>query len=163
MIRRSTVNDVDRILEIYDIAKEFMKKSGNPNQWNRLYPYRELILDDIKNNASFVVCDQDGSVYATFAFFLGEDKTYKVIEDGEWLNSLPYGAIHRIASDTTHSGVLKQCVDYCKQFTKNIRIDTHHDNKIMQHLLEKYGFIRCGIIYIETGDKRIAYHLECKV
>jgi RimJ/RimL family protein N-acetyltransferase len=39
----------------------------------------------------------------------------------------------------------------------NIRIDTHRDNAIMQHLLEKNGFVKCGIIYVEDGSPRIAY------
>ena len=159
IIRHSKKEDVATILKIYDKAKEFMRKSGNPNQWNRLYPYEELILDDIQKNASYVVCDENGEVHATFAFFLGEDPTYNVIKDGEWLNDEPYGAIHRIASDGVLRGVLESAVMFCKQHTNNLRIDTHHDNKVMQHLLEKNGFTRCGIIFIETGDERIAYHL----
>lgn len=27
----------------------------------------------------------------------------------------------------------------------------------MQHVLEKNGFVRCGIIHLENGDPRIAY------
>ena len=38
-----------------------------------------------------------------------------------------------------------------------IRIDTHRDNKIMQHNLLKYGFTYCGIIYLANGDERLAY------
>ena len=30
----------------------------------------------------------------------------------------------------------------------NIRIDTHLDNRIMQHVIKKYGFTYCGIIYL---------------
>ena len=37
----------------------------------------------------------------------------------------------------------------------NIRIDTHRDNKPMRHLLEKYGFTYCGIIYLLNGDERL--------
>ena len=43
---------------------------------------------------------------------------------------------------------------------KNIRIDTHEDNRIMQHLLDKYGFAKCGCIYVEDGTPRIAYQKE---
>ena len=39
----------------------------------------------------------------------------------------------------------------------NIRIDTHRDNKIMQHNILKYGFSYCGIIYLLSGDERLAY------
>ena len=34
----------------------------------------------------------------------------------------------------------------------NIRIDTHRDNKIMQHNILKQGFTYCGIIYLQSGD-----------
>ena len=37
------------------------------------------------------------------------------------------------------------------------RADTHADNKIMQHLLEKNGFTRCGVIHVADGSPRFAY------
>lgn len=40
---------------------------------------------------------------------------------------------------------------------QSLRADTHADNKIMQHLLEKNGFARCGIIHVEDGTPRVAY------
>lgn len=39
-----------------------------------------------------------------------------------------------------------------------LRADTHADNKVMQHLLEKNGFVRCGNITLADGTSRIAYH-----
>lgn len=38
-----------------------------------------------------------------------------------------------------------------------MRIDTHADNHIMQHVIEKAGFQRCGIIFTDDGTPRIAY------
>ena len=32
-VRNATENDFDRIMEIYRYAREFMIRSGNPNQW----------------------------------------------------------------------------------------------------------------------------------
>lgn len=29
----------------------------------------------------------------------------------------------------------------------------------MQHVIEKYGFTYCGIIYLASGDERLAYQL----
>ena len=82
---------------------------------------------------------------------------YDVIE-GKWLNDEPYGTIHRIASNGTEKGIMKICLDYCDNYVSNIRIDTHKDNKIMQHLLEKFNFKYCGIIYLSDGNPRLAYH-----
>jgi len=42
-------------------------------------------------------------------------------------------------------------------YDTNIRIDTHRDNKIMQHNILKHGFTYCGIIYLLSGDERLAY------
>ena len=97
-------------------------------------------------------------IQAVFALIPGDDPTYGYI-DGSWLNDAPYAAIHRVASSGKRKGVLQECLDYCIAKHQNLRIDTHFDNKIMQHLLEKYGFQRCGTIYLENGDPRIAYQL----
>ncbi len=32
-IRKSRQQDIDRIMEIYDFARDFMARHGNPNQW----------------------------------------------------------------------------------------------------------------------------------
>jgi hypothetical protein len=48
-------------------------------------------------------------------------------------------------------------MDWCFSKDPNIRIDTHRDNKIMQHNILKEGFSYCGIIYLESGDERLAY------
>ena len=39
----------------------------------------------------------------------------------------------------------------------NIRVDTHSDNHIMQHLLARHGFTLCGTIYLASGSPRLAY------
>ena len=48
-------------------------------------------------------------------------------------------------------------MDFCFAHDVNIRIDTHRDNLIMQHNLLKHGFAYCGIIYLASGDTRLAY------
>ena len=64
-----------------------------------------------------------------------------------------------VASDGQIHGLVQKVVAFCEQQTKHLRIDTHHDNKVMQHVIEKNGFTRCGTIYLltENGDPRIAY------
>ena len=52
------------------------------------------------------------------------------------------------------------CLDWCFERWPNVRVDTHRDNKVMQHILTKYGFQRCGIIYVKNGTERIAYQME---
>jgi ribosomal protein S18 acetylase RimI-like enzyme len=38
-----------------------------------------------------------------------------------------------------------------------LRADTHKDNLPMQGLLNKHGFKRVGVIYLENGAQRIAF------
>ena len=52
---------------------------------------------------------------------------------------------------------MELCLSFCETKISNIRVDTHNDNKIMQYLLEKHGYQKCGIIYVKDGSPRIAY------
>lgn len=158
-IRKAEQKDLDSILKVYEIAREYMRNSGNPFQWGTEHPKRDLLEDDIKKGELFVGVDMDDKIHFVFAFILGADPTYSYIEGGKWLSDDPYGTIHRIASDGTTPGAVQSAVDYCKIIISNIRIDTHHDNKTMQHVVEKIGFTRCGIIYLPDKSPRIAYQL----
>ncbi len=154
----ATMHDLESVLSIYERAREYMRRTGNPNQWKTTNPTKETVVEDIKNG-NLCLLTSDNGIEAVFAFIRGDDPTYNVIE-GEWLNDKPYHAVHRVASAGKSRGVLKHCIDYCLQFSGEIRIDTHEDNKIMQHSLEKLGFKRCGIIHLLNGEPRIAYHLS---
>jgi RimJ/RimL family protein N-acetyltransferase len=156
MIRKAVMKDLPRMEEIFAYAREQMKKNGNPNQWGEDRPARDSICRNIENGYSHLLME-DGQIYGTFVFFIGNDPTYDVIENGAWLSDAPYGVIHQVASDGTKKGILTEIVKYCESQIGNLRIDTHKDNYIMQHLLEKNGFQYCGIIYTDDGTKRLAY------
>ena len=158
-IRTALPDDLPSILRVYEIAREYMRQSGNPDQWGTSKPRKELLVEDIRKGELFVGEDEKGEIRFVFAFILGADPTYSYIEDGAWLSDAPYGTIHRIASDGTVSGVVKTAVEFCKKTISNIRIDTHEKNTTMQHVVEKLGFQKCGIIYIDDGTPRIAYQL----
>ena len=51
----------------------------------------------------------------------------------------------------------KAVLDWSMEHCQSLRADTHADNKIMQHLLEKNGFTRCGVIHVADGSPRFAY------
>lgn len=153
-VRKAVEADYPRILEIYAHAREFMAKTGNPNQWGTNYPPVEMLQEDIRVGNLFVV-EREG-LHGVFAYFTEPDPTYSYIEDGAWLNESPYGTIHRVAGDGS-GGVFSAVLKFAEDCNRHVRIDTHHDNVVMQHVLEKHGFQRCGIIYLEDGDPRIAY------
>ena len=154
-IRKPVMSELDNILRIYACAREQMKKNGNPSQWGDDKPKLQTIIQDIKNEYSYII-ENEGKICGVFALLFGEEPSYRIIE-GKWANDKPYGTIHRVASDGSVKGILKECLDFCEKQAGYIRIDTHEDNKIMQHLLGKYGYIKCGIIHVEDGSPRIAY------
>ncbi len=154
-IRKSTREDLPRILELYENARTFMAQHGNASQWGKTFPPPELIESDIAAGKSYV-CLDDGKIAATFYFAIEADPTYAKI-NGSWLNDFPYGVVHRIASDGVTKGAGTFCLNWALEKINNIKIDTHRDNLPMQKLLEKLGFVRCGIITIEDGTERIAF------
>ena len=157
MFRGAVRGDLPQILKIYAHARAVMKASGNPTQWGDNFPPQELLEEDIDSNRLFLYV-VNGQIEAVFAFILGPDPTYAAIEDGQWLDdTLPYGTVHRLASAGKHKGVGKAVLDWNMEHCQSLRADTHADNKIMQHLLEKNGFTRCGIIHVADGSPRFAY------
>ncbi len=154
-IRHTRIDELEQVMEIYDYARHQMRLNGNPSQWIDGYPTKDIIKDDINNDNSFIIEDND-EILGVFTFIIGIEPTYENII-GEWINDETYGTIHRIASAGKGNKVFNYCLDYCFKCVANIRIDTHEDNKIMRHILESNGFYRCGTIFVSNGTPRIAY------
>lgn len=155
-IRKTRHEDLAEVMEIYACARKFMAQTGNPAQWGDGYPKEALIKEDIRKGISYVA-EYDGVIETVFVYFQGDDPTYHHIENGGWKNDAPYGVIHRIASRGRVKGSGSRCLQWGFSQCKNLRIDTHDDNVVMQHVLEKNGFEKCGRIYTESGSPRIAY------
>jgi len=154
-IRKTTLQDLPIVMDIYEQARAMMRESGNPNQWKDDRPSQEQIIRDIDQRVSYVY-EIDGTIVAVFYFNVQTDPTYSKI-DGQWLNDGPYGVVHRIARARDAKGVGAFCLNWCFAAHPNIRIDTHRDNAPMLKLLDKLGFVYCGIIWIENGDERMAF------
>lgn len=154
-IRPANRADMADILNMYEQARQFMRANGNPTQWGDSHPRQEILEEDLLLGRLYAV-EQDGQLCGVFMFQIGEDPTYSHIE-GSWRSEEPYGVIHRIAGNG--GGIFAAALEYCKGRMDHLRIDTHADNKPMQHVVEKAGFSRRGIIYVEDGSPRIAYDL----
>ncbi len=165
-IRKSAMQDLDRIMEIYAHARQFMAQHGNPNQWGPTrWPPESLVREDIATGRSYLCVNDAGYGIGTFFFVRGEDiePTYRDITEGAWLDGSPYGVVHRIASDGSEKGVGTFCLEWAYAQCGHLRIDTHGDNTVMQRLLEKLGFRHCGTIHvIEDDAPRLAYEKSAK-
>ena len=163
-IRKTTRRDLDRVMEIYAGARRFMAAHGNPRQWGATnWPPEALIRADIETGRSYVCTDARGAVIGTFFYDCGPDvePTYRAITDGAWRGGADYGVVHRLAGDGSQPGIGAFCLNWAFGRCGHLRVDTHGDNIVMQRLLEKLGFVRCGIIHVEEDDDpRIAYEKD---
>ena len=156
-IREARTSDMAEIMMVMDAAKKIMRQSGNMHQWADSYPSEDVITTDMERGGAFVV-EHDGSIAGYFAFLPSPEPTYDRIYEGQWVDdSLPYHVIHRIASRPDVHGIFSCIMEFCLAREPNIRIDTHRDNRIMQHNIAKHGFTYCGIIYLASGDERLAF------
>ena len=170
ILRRAEKRDVEQIMEIIESAKAYMKDCG-VNQWQDGYPNRERIETDIAEDIAYVLCD-NGEICAFAAIAFTPERTYADI-DGKWLNDEPYAVIHRSAVSGARRGtgcgrrLMERAEELCKtRGCKNIRIDTHRDNKSMARLLGACGYIKCGVITLEDRAEsdilRDGYHKVLK-
>ena len=162
-VRPARLDDLVSIMVIYDSARKYMAANDNPTQWNNGYPSRELLQSDIAKHQLYVCCAEGDRICGVFVLALGDDPTYSYIANGAWLSDEPYATIHRIASNGSVRGIFDACLAFAHGVSKNLRADTHSDNKIMQRVLISHGFVHCGTIYIADGTPRLAYQYKSTV
>ena len=163
-LQLSTSSNIHNILQIINDAKVYLK-SKDIDQWQNGYPNQTQIEQDIANNESYVLINDENQVIATSMFSIRPEPTYKLI-DGAWkINEKEkYGVIHRLAIDKNYrkkgiaSYVFKEFHQkLMKQQIRSLKIDTHEDNHEMQYLVKKLGYVYCGIIFTEYNAKRFAF------
>ena len=164
-IRKAKIEELEKIMPIFNEARKTIAMLGI-NQWQNGYPDESVISSDIKREESYVLEDAAG-IFGSFAMILTGEPTYDRIYEGKWLHSgdgKSYLAIHRVAISVSRrgSGASGKLIAFAEEFgrenlKKSIRIDTHEGNVVMRRMLEKNGFSYTGVIYLDSGEKRVAY------
>ena len=163
-IQLSTFEDIPAIIAIINDAKEYLA-SQKIDQWQNGYPNAEQVANDIKNNESYVVINDENEVIATAMFTTNPEPTYKII-DGNWNidENEKYGVVHRMAikKEFRKFGLATFIfhefhMQLLEKKIKSLKIDTHEKNLGMQALIKKLGYTYCGIIYTNYHAKRLAF------
>lgn len=125
------------------------------------YPNLETLRSGITCGKGYVV-KVDGAVAGYLCIDFDGKPAYDTI-DGAWRAGEPYAVVHRMAVDRTSRGqgladttffrIRELCRD---RVVRNIRVDTGFPNLRMQHVLEKNGFVRRGVVVFQ-GSGKIAY------
>ena len=182
--RKSTFDDIDRILEIIEKAKAELKKMGL-DQWQKGYPNREVIESDVKKGISYVLEETaennensgekvSGKIVGTIVLSPEREEPYSKIE-GKWItDDDDYMVVHRLAvdSDVKNKGLATKILEFSEGVCienkiLSLKADTHENNEPMKRLLAKNGFSFCGLIYLDRepdlGAKRTAYEKIIKI
>ena len=67
-IRNTLPEDMDRVMFIFEQARQFMRLNGNLHQWTGGYPSEEVLEADISSNSSFVCVDDQKEVLSLRVF-----------------------------------------------------------------------------------------------
>ena len=162
--RKATNADIKDIMHVIDDAKQYLRDQGI-DQWQNGMPNEVTIKNDLLTHESYVFLINE-QIVGYLTINLGEEISYHTIYDGAWaLPGSNHGTIHRTALLNSCRGQgLATCLfevgeEVCrKHYKQSVRIDTHEDNRLMQHLIQKNGYQFCGIIRLEQDNtERFVY------
>ncbi|WP_155287051.1 GNAT family N-acetyltransferase [Lacticaseibacillus zhaodongensis] len=166
-VRPGVSSDASAILDVIAGARQFLA-SQHIDQWQGSYPDAAAVESDIAAGTNRVLT-VDGVVTGTASLITGPDPFYKFIEGRGWQNpnSSDYHAIHRFAIGDAGRGLHLSRVFMSSLLSelyfrgvRDVRIDTHPDNRIMQHVVSSNGFQPVGTVYLdEPVPERFAYQL----
>lgn len=146
--------DVPAIMTLVEAAVRRLAAMG-VDQWQDGYPNRGRIEQDVAEGIGYVIEEADRVVAYGAVIFTGEE-AYRAI-DGRWLTDEEnYVVVHRmcVAEEVVGHGFGRRFMEAAEQLSRgrvqSFRVDTHADNRVMQSLLPRLGFTRCGIIYFES-------------
>lgn len=144
--------DVPAIMTLVEAAVRRLGAMG-VDQWQDGYPNRGRIEQDVAEGTGYVIEEND-RVVAYGAVILTGEEAYRTIE-GQWLTEEEnYVVVHRlcVADEVVGRGFGRRFMEAVEQLSsgrvRSFRVDTHADNRVMQSLLPRLGFTRCGTIRI---------------
>lgn len=164
-VRTAVLQDKQDIINIIAGAVKRMGEQGL-DQWQKGYPSKEIIDEDIEKKQGYVAVLEDKTVgYMSLMFT--DLECYENI-DGSWADNGFYCSVHRLCVDGENlkAGIASAMLAAAELIAKeqgylNMRIDTHKDNAAMRSVVEKNGYVHCGTIKLiggeEDGAKREAY------
>ena len=165
IVRPVKPEETGRVAAIFEEAKKTIAALGI-DQWQDGYPDKSIADSDARAGISYAVT-VDGEIAGVCTLIPDGEPTYDVIEGGEWLtgnDNRRYMTVHRMAVAVAYrgSGAAACLLRFAAERAEasgllSVRIDTHEGNAVMRRMLEKNGFVPCGIIHLANGDPRAAY------
>ena len=139
--------DLDEICCLIKKAIELMERQGI-DQWDELYPTKEVFLDDIEKNTLYVAVEDD-KIIAVYVINRECDEEYHKCE---WENPDESACvIHRlcVSPDCQNKGIGSMVLSHIEEQVKHmgylsIRLDVFTENPYALKLYEKNGYEKRG-------------------
>lgn len=154
--------DRSRLTEMLNAAIQFLADQGI-DQWQNASVSITDLDQAIADQEAYVWEDSNGQVQA-FWVLAAHDPYYQTLSSGTWRSTGPYLAIRRfmVAKESKGQGLAQQIFKAIEEISRDqgvntLRIDTHPDNQIMQHLILKAGFSLTGETVVGDGGRRLTY------
>lgn len=162
IFRRAVEADMERILQIIAQAQRQMREAGSL-QWQNGYPARRDIDADLRRGCGYVLqrpdMEEPQAVIAYGAVIFDGEAAYRDIE-GAWLGEQAYVVLHRlaVADGEKCRGVATEFFHRTVRLARergigSFRVDTNFDNHRMLHILRREGFVYCGKVHYESGER----------
>ena len=164
-LRKAAIGDLDMMMSIIDHAREVIIKRGIPQWQDGDGPSREIFTEDIKREQAYVLM-LDDQIVGVGTILTEPDEAYDKMKTWN-MEFSGYASIHRVAinPDIQGRGLSKMLLSFLITAARlngyqDIRIDTHPENKIMQHVIQSSGFQLKGEIELSVPNgERLAYQL----
>ena len=165
IFKKATQADTSAIWDLLQGAIARRKADGSI-QWQDGYPNPEVVANDIRKGAGYVLI-QEGLIIGYVAILINDEPEYARLK-GNWLTNVDFVVFHRVAVAESHlgKGVAKELFLHIEEFArehgiKSIKADTNFDNKPMLFLFDKFEYSYCGDVTFR-GSVRMAYEKVLK-
>ena len=158
-LTKAMLGDEALCMEIIADGRQFQQEQGFV-QWTEAYPILPDIAEDIETQRAWLLREGDTVLGYLCLDFDGEP-AYDAITGGSWLCDEPYAVLRRLALNARGRGLTRVLFDLAAERSREqgityLRLNTGLQNSRMQHILEKVGFEKRGIIIFQ-GSGKFAY------
>lgn len=155
-LQRAGMQDAEECCAILEDGKKYQRAQGFVH-WNDEYPQKRDVANDISHRAGYIYI-VDGQI-AAFLTLRPDDEPFYSDVRAKWRTDSPCAVLQNFAIAAPFRGrhlageILDAAGLLCWATGINyIRTDITMPNRRMQHIAEKHGFVKCGLVSWNGGD-----------
>lgn len=154
IIRKGKTEDINDIMNLIKAAVVNMQLN-ELDQWDDIYPNKEVIEADIREENLYVY--EDNRIKGIIVLNEDQDEEYKAIK---WEYTLGVQlVIHRLCVHPEYSGkgIARKLMDYAEKYCVEnrhnaIRLDAFIKNDRACRMYEQAGYKKVGVVTFRKGD-----------